>query len=94
MNVRYRVLSHASIGGLQAEVNEHTLNEWELYGGLSFVAGQGFIQCVIRHIGSPTPVDPREGEPPDGPNLKAIKHPDTPKSPRNPQYRNAENEGA
>lgn len=72
MNVRYRVLSHASVGGLQAEVNEHTLNGWELYGDLAFVAGQGFMQCVIRHIHDPQPIDPREGEPPSGPNLQTI----------------------
>ena len=61
--MRYRILHGKTIQELEATVNEHTLNEWELYGVLMQGADGTFHQCVTKRVPkSGRPVDFIEGD--------------------------------
>ena len=69
--MRYYILSGKTTQELEIQVNQYTLNDWELYGNTFVDRDLVFYQCVTKRI-------PKDGKPvsvieerPNGSNLEA-----------------------
>ena len=70
--MRYYILSGKTTQELEIQVNQYTLNDWELYGNMFVDHDRVFYQCVTKRI-------PKDGKPvavieehPYGSDVKAV----------------------